>query len=197
MVAKCLCYPHVVDFKYLATIIFSYIVLFKADLRYLVRAVINFYNRNKAELSTTLYLELFGAMNRNLNASSTAEALPSMDPVMAQLSLLEQLNYNSYDLLGPSSMPQTGANVPSSSVGFPKIYLKRYELNFKHYFAFSGCRKWSVLTSWNDWLFDYHKYCVIFRRSKRELPAGSIWSIDVKMTKLFLTNVKLLLLQLI
>ena len=123
MVAKCLCYPHVVDFKYLATIIFSYIVLFKADLRYLVRAVINFYNRNKAELSTTLYLELFGAMNRNLNASSTTEALPSMDPVMAQLSLLEQLNYNPYYLLG-SSMPETGANIPSSNVGFPKIYFK-------------------------------------------------------------------------
>ena len=89
------------------------------------RAVINFYNRNKAELSTTLYLELFGAMNRNLNASSTTEALPSMDPVMAQLSLLEQLNYNPYDLLGSSSMTQTGAaNVPSFSVGFPKIYFK-------------------------------------------------------------------------
>ena len=73
-------------------------------------------------MSTTLYLELFGAMNRNLNASSAAEAFPSMDPSMAQLFLLHLMNYNPYYLLGLSSMTQTGANVPSFSVGFPKIY---------------------------------------------------------------------------
>ena len=71
-------------------------------------------------------------MNENLNASSVAEALPSMDPSV-QWFLMQMLmtggfgttlpmNLKPYYL--PGSMPQTGANAPSSSVGFPKIYLK-------------------------------------------------------------------------
>ena len=101
-------------------------------------------------------------MNQNMNASSVAEALPSMNPnLVAQLLdpiLLQMITnahggsgfgtmLNPYYSLGPSSMPQTGANVPSSSVGFPTTYLINIT---KHYFAFSGCSKRSVFTSWNE-----------------------------------------------
>ena len=83
-------------------------------------------------------------MNGNMNASSVAEALPSMNPnpnLVAQLLLLEMITnaqggsgfgtmLNPYYSLGPSSMPQTGANVPSSSVGFPTTYLKTLQTLF-------------------------------------------------------------------
>ena len=90
---------------------------------------------------------IFDPMNGN--ASSAAEALPSMDPSVAQLFLLARMNYNPYYSLGSLSMPQTGANHHPVLV-FQKFTLKHYELNFKHYFAFSGCSKRSVLTSWNE-----------------------------------------------
>ena len=72
-------------------------------------------------------------MSGNLNASSVAEDLPSMDPSVAQWFMMQMLmtggfgttlpmNLNPYYL--PGWMPQTGANVPSSGVGFPKTYLK-------------------------------------------------------------------------
>ena len=86
-------------------------------------------------------------MNRNLNASSVAEALPSMDPSV-QWFLMQMLmtggfgttlpmNLNPYYL--PGSMPQTGANVPSSSVRFPKIYLKTLRIKLLNIiFHFQG-----------------------------------------------------------
>ena len=87
-------------------------------------------------------------MNRNLNASSVAEALPSMDPSVAQWFMMQMLmtggfgttlpmNLNPYYL--PGSMPQTGANVPSSSVRFPKIYLKTLRIKLLNIiFRFQG-----------------------------------------------------------
>ena len=89
----------------------------------------------RPRISRTVYLELLDPMSGNLNASSVAEDLPSMDPSVAQWFLMQMLmtggfgttlplNLNPYYLLGLSSMTQTGANVPSFSVGFPKIYFK-------------------------------------------------------------------------
>ena len=72
-------------------------------------------------------------MSGNLNASSVAEALPSMDPSVAQWFLMEMLKTGGFGTTlpmnlkpyyAPGSMPRTGADVPSSSVGFPKTYLK-------------------------------------------------------------------------
>ena len=78
-----------------------------------------------------------------------------MDPSVAQWFMMQMLmtggfgttlplNLNPYYL--PGSMPQTGANVPSSSVGFPKIYLKTLRIKLlKIIFRFQGTSDGSSL----------------------------------------------------
>ena len=94
-------------------------------------------------------------MNGNLNASSVAEALPSMDPSVAQWFLMQMLKTGGFGTTlpmnlkpyyAPGSMPQTGANVPSSSVGFPKIYLKTLRIKLLNIiFRFQGTSDGSSL----------------------------------------------------